>query len=135
MEGCTDAVQPVDSGLGREVKRQIGIISGEWLDTEDNLDRWEGTSKPLAAWERRVLMAQWAGEAWKRVCARPEMLRRYWERTGCHLAKEPGSLDKQVALEQLTADQRAAYVRDLAIPFDKEAAQVTYTEYVDLCIR
>ena len=74
VEGCTDAVQPVDSGLGREMKRQIGIVSGEWLDTDANLDRWEGTDKPLQAWERRVLMAQWAGEAWKRVCSRPHML-------------------------------------------------------------
>jgi len=69
------------------MKRQIGIVSGEWLDTDANLDRWEGTDKPLQAWERRVLMAQWAGEAWNRVCSRPHMLQRYWERTGCHLAK------------------------------------------------
>lgn len=55
VKGCTDAVQPVDAGLvGRELKRLIGQISADWLDTSDNLDRWEGVgnTKPLAAWER-----------------------------------------------------------------------------------
>ena len=127
VEGCTDAIQPVDAGLGREVKRCIGQISGEWLDTEANLDRWEGAKgcKTLEAWERRVLMAQWANEAWKRVCARPNMLRRYFERTGCHLGVEAGGeLDKLVALEQLTAAERAAYVDDLKIPYNDADAKV-----------
>ena len=36
-----------------------------------------------------------------------DMLRRYFERTGCHLAKDYNSgLDHQVALEQLSAEQR-----------------------------
>lgn len=52
-------------------RREIGKISGEWLDTDENLDRWEGTTKPFTAGERRVLMARWAAEAWKRVCAKP----------------------------------------------------------------
>ena len=61
----------MEDQLHKEVRRQIGKISSDWLDTEANLDRWEGTSEPLAVWERRVLMARWAAEAWRRVCAKP----------------------------------------------------------------
>ena len=53
------------------------------------------------------------------------MLRRYFERTGCHLAKDYNSgLDHQVALEQMSAEQRQAYVQDLRIPYDAEAEKV-----------
>ena len=110
--------------LGREVRREIGAISGEWLDTDSNLDRWEGTTEALGAWERRVLLAQWSAEAWRRVSTKTQMLRRMFERTGCHLAREPGALDKLVALEQLTAEQREECVKDLAKPYDPEDARV-----------
>lgn len=119
VDGCTDAIQPVDAGLGREVRREIGKISGEWLDTGDNVDRWEGVNGTLSAGDRRILMAQWAAQAWNRVTQNDTMLRRMFERTGCHLAKHPGSLDKLVKLEQLTAEQVAEYQQDLKIPYNK----------------
>eukprot|EP01043_Picozoa_sp_COSAG02_P068502 COSAG02_NODE_11403_length_1730_cov_6.129368_1_plen_134_part_00 len=86
VDGCTDAIQPVDAGLGREVRREIGRISGEWLDTGSNVDRWEGTDGSLGAGDRRILMAQWAAESWRRVTQKDKMLRRMFERTGCHIA-------------------------------------------------
>jgi hypothetical protein len=129
VSGCTDTLQPVDAGLGRELKRMIGKISGEWLADETNLLRWEGGRvsnppqpsdvKPLAATDRRVLMATWAAIAWKRICARQTMLQRYFERTGCALQAQPGESDLLVKLEQLTPSEVNQYVQDLATPYDK----------------
>jgi hypothetical protein len=62
VSGCTDAVQPVDAGLGRELKRHIGICQTEWLeDTSTNLLAWEGGDesqgiKPLSASERVIIV-------------------------------------------------------------------------------
>ena len=42
VAGCTDAIQPVDAGLGRLVKRLYRDLVDEWLDDDDNLDAWEG---------------------------------------------------------------------------------------------
>ena len=53
-----------------------------------------------------------------------DMLRRMFERTGCHLAREPGALDKLVTLEQMTAEQHEEYAKDLRIPFDEADAKV-----------
>ena len=53
------------------------------------------------------------------------MMRRYFERTGCHIAKDANAgLDQQVALEQMTAEQRQAYAQDLRIPYDPNAEKV-----------
>jgi hypothetical protein len=57
------------------------------------------------------------------VCC-ADMLRRYFERTGCHLAKTVGPLDNQVALEQLTREERQAYVQDLRIPYSADDEKV-----------
>ena len=74
-------------------------------------------------------MAQWSAEAWKRVTERSTMMRRMFERTGCHLARDPGALDKLVKLEQLTSEQHAQYAQDLAIPYNAEDFQVrTHTQ-------
>ena len=122
--GCTDAVQPVDAGLGRELKRAIGIISDEWLSNEINITRWEGGDphrgiKPLAAWERRCLLAEWAAEGWRRLCARPKSLQRYFEKTGCHIAITT-SQDHKIRLEQMSSQDRARYREAIAKPFNAE---------------
>ena len=36
-----DYVQPVDAGLGRQVKSEIGKAFEEWLEGADNLTLWE----------------------------------------------------------------------------------------------
>jgi hypothetical protein len=148
VAGCTDTLQPVDAGMGRELKRRIGIISSEWLDVEENLIRWEGGNssgiKPLKAWERRVLMAEWAAEAWKVVCARPHMLRRYFEKTGCHLCVDPsyrilegpnqGKLhDSLIKLEQMIDAQRAAYMEAIMEPYDAEAEKLDLQTFLSMC--
>ena len=49
----TDQVQPIDRGLGRQVKIYLGQQLDEWLDDDDNLDKW--TSNQLTASDRRIL--------------------------------------------------------------------------------
>lgn len=54
--GCTDEIQPVDAGYGREVKRQYGVEMAKWLQNDENLDKWE---EGMTASERRILMTRW----------------------------------------------------------------------------
>ena len=53
----TDQVQPIDRGLGSMVKYLTGKYLDEWLDDDDNLDKWESNS--FSASDRRILLAQW----------------------------------------------------------------------------
>ena len=49
----TDQVQPIDRGMGRQIKVYLGQLLDEWLDDEDNLEKWE--SNKLTASDRRIL--------------------------------------------------------------------------------
>ena len=40
----TDQVQPIDRGLGRHIKIYVDQLMDEWLDDEDNLEKWESNS-------------------------------------------------------------------------------------------
>lgn len=80
LAGKTDYVQPVDAGLGRQIKLYIGEEMDKWLDDDDNLEKWEGNS--LSASDRRVLLTHWLAAAWKKAIAKPETLRAYFEHTG-----------------------------------------------------
>ena len=51
----TDQVQPIDRGLGRQIKVYIGQLMDEWLDDDENLSKWEDNS--LTASDPRVLLA------------------------------------------------------------------------------
>ena len=48
----TDQVQPIDRGMGRQIKVYLGQLLDEWLDDEDNLEKWE--SNKLTASDRRT---------------------------------------------------------------------------------
>ena len=52
----TDLWQPVDAGFAQVLKQLIGIEQREWLDCDDNADRWFCHDKPFTAKERRVLI-------------------------------------------------------------------------------
>ena len=53
----TDQVQPVDRGLGRHVKIYLGHLMDEWLDDDDNLEKWKDNT--LSASDRRILLGTW----------------------------------------------------------------------------
>ena len=61
----TDQVQPIDRGLGRQVKIYMGQEMDEWLDDDKNLERWEDNA--LSASDRRVLLACWYTSAVQRA--------------------------------------------------------------------
>jgi hypothetical protein len=80
LAGKTDYLQPVDAGLGRQVKLYMGEAMDEWLEHDDNLNKWEGNE--LSASDRRVLMTHWLGAAWAKAMGKPETVRKYFEHTG-----------------------------------------------------
>lgn len=53
----TELLQPVDAGLGRDLKREIGEQMATWLEDEENLEVWEDSK--LTASDRRILITKW----------------------------------------------------------------------------
>jgi hypothetical protein len=41
VPGCTDAIQPIDAGIGQSIRIYIGQELDAWLMVNDNLDKWE----------------------------------------------------------------------------------------------
>ena len=75
--GKTDEVQPVDDGMGRQVKIYMGQFQDTWLENDDNLELWE--SNRLTASDRRVLIATWFYDAVVKACSGPNAKRKYFE--------------------------------------------------------
>ena len=67
LPDATDLWQPVDAGYAACLKSLISIKHRNWLDIEDNAERWFGDEKPYSAKERRILITQWAGKAWEKL--------------------------------------------------------------------
>ena len=63
-ENHTDKVQPIDAGFGKQMKAKIGEAIEKWLEEDENLDMWHDS---ISAKERRILMTQWTGEAWRKL--------------------------------------------------------------------
>ena len=61
----TDLWQPVDAGFGQLLKTLINHKFTEWLEGEEKADRWYGNSNSFTAGERRILISNLAGEAYK----------------------------------------------------------------------
>ena len=72
----TDQVQPIDRGMGRQIKVYLGQLLDEWLDDEDNLEKWE--SNKLTASNRRILLAHWFYKASMKAL-QGEAKRKYFE--------------------------------------------------------
>ena len=53
----TDQVQPIDRGMGRQVKIYLGQQLDAWLEDDDNLEKWEDNK--LSASDCRILLACW----------------------------------------------------------------------------
>ena len=68
----TDKVQPVDAGFGRMMKQKIGEAMQMWLEKEENLEMWQDK---ISAKNRRILMTQWTGHAWRELVS---TLRENW---------------------------------------------------------
>ena len=90
-----DQVQPIDRGLGRQVKIYIGQQMDEWLDDDDNLSKWEDNT--LTASDRRVLLATWYFKACQKALE-GEAKRKYFEHAGGLLTAD-GTDDELIKLE------------------------------------
>lgn len=95
--GRTHLWQPVDAGAGALVQLLYDECQDEWLDVEENLERWEAS---MTASERRIMMATWSGQAWiKFQSDKYSHARwRYFEKTGC-LVTADGSDDINITPE------------------------------------
>ena len=101
--GKTDELQPVDDGMGRNTKVNMAQEEDAWLDDDDNMEKWE--SNKLSAGDRRVLMATWFFEAFKKACE-GRAKRAYFEHTAAlmtangqddHLIRFEGKLNVGVS--------------------------------------
>ena len=91
----TDQVQPIDRGLGRHIKIYIGQQMDEWMDVDENLDKWESNS--LTASDRRILLANWYFKATNKALE-GEAKRKYFEHAG-GLITADGTDDDLIKLE------------------------------------
>ena len=87
----TDKVQPVDAGFGKAMKQKIGEAMQIWFEKEENLEMWLGK---ISAKDRRTLMTQWTGHAWRELSARHEFIRKLFEKTGCLITADGSHDDK-----------------------------------------
>ena len=94
LKNATDLWQVVDAGIGQLLKVFVSQAHRNWLDKEENANKWYGNDSNFTASERRILITHWAGVAWKKLCS-PE-----WEKTGCLMTAD-GSGDEKVAPEGL----------------------------------
>ena len=92
----TDQVQPIARGMGRQIKVYLGQLLDEWLDDEDNLEKWE--SNKLTASDRRILLAHWFYKASMKAL-QGEAKRKYFEHAGALLTADGTDDDLLIKLE------------------------------------
>ncbi|KAK3731080.1 hypothetical protein QZH41_007971 [Actinostola sp. cb2023] len=91
-ENHTDKVQPIDAGFGKQMKAKFGEAMDKWLEEDDNLDMWHDR---LSAKKRRILMTQWAGEAWRKLSLDKMFAKKLFMKTGCLMTAD-GSDDNMI---------------------------------------
>ena len=67
-----------------------------WLDDEDNVEKWYGAESHITASEKRILITKWAGNAYRQL-NRPsydKFRRRLFEKTGCLITADGSEDDK-----------------------------------------
>ena len=103
-KNVTDLWQVVDAGLAHMLKVLIRQAHRDWLDQEENADKWYGNESKFSVSDRRILITHWVGKAWKKLCSSgyENLRRRFWEKTGCLITAE-GSDDEKITPEGLTS--------------------------------
>ena len=96
--GCTDALQPIDAGLGALIKVEVSKQLDIWLENGDNLERLESNALPAS--DRRVLLTRWVATAVDIVDNRPNYRFHLFEKTGSLITAD-GTCDKRIKLEGL----------------------------------
>ena len=91
-ENHTDKVQPIDAGFGKQMKAKIGEAMEKRLEEDENLDMWHDS---LSAKQRRILMTQWTGEAWRKLSSDKMFAKKLFMKTGCLMTAD-GSDDDMI---------------------------------------
>ena len=100
---ATGLWQPVDSGYGNLLKVLTKAEQQDWLEHDENLERWMGNSAhKFTAKERRVLIAHWVGAAFEKLQVSNYDYARYrcFGRAGCLITAD-GSADGKIKPEGL----------------------------------
>ena len=98
--GCTSLVQPVDVVFNAPFKAAVEKIAQKHM--LDNLDLY--VHGKFTASERRVLLSKWIGEAWEKVCTKPELITRGFRKCRISIAVD-GSEDEVIKLMALMTTQ------------------------------
>ena len=93
--------QPIDAGYAQLLKVLIKQEFFNWLDDEDNIDKWYGETVSRAS-QKRILITRWVGKAYRKICdPKYDHLRyRLFEKTGTLIIAD-GSDDDKIQLEGL----------------------------------
>ena len=102
VANATDIWQPVDGGYGATLKRLVNQEFFNWLDDEENCEKWYGEKSKISASEKRILITHWVAAAYKRLTAPKFDGFRYrlFEKTGCLITAD-GSDDHEINPEGL----------------------------------
>ena len=93
---------PVDAGYAELLKVEVRQAHYQWLDLDENADKWYREENRFTASERQILITQWVGEAYKALLEAKyaKFRQKTFERTGCLLTAD-GSRDHLVQPESL----------------------------------
>ena len=89
--------KPVDGGFGRLLKVLIKAEQQEWLECDENIEKWIGNDQEkFSAKDRRILMTHWIGEAFEKLQGSKYDYSRWqcFERTGCLITADGSDNDK-----------------------------------------
>ena len=67
VPGATDIWQPVDGGYNSNLKRLINPEFFDWLDDNENLEKWYGVDIHITTSEKKILITNWAGSAYRKL--------------------------------------------------------------------
>ena len=102
LANATDLWQVVDAGYAQLLKTLIDQAFHAWLDDDENASLWYGQEKGFSAKDRRVMITQWAGDAYNKLLSPSydAFRMRLFQKTGALMAAD-GSDDDKVSPEGL----------------------------------
>ena len=102
LANATDLWQVVDAGYAQLLKTLIDQAFHAWLDDDENASLWYGQEKGFSAKDRRVMITQWAGDAYNKLLSPSyDAFRvRLFQKTGALMTAD-GSDDDKVSPEGL----------------------------------